>query len=192
MFLKRTALLLGLCTLIICQQGLGAQAADVKLVSDTGSAKVIRGETLINAPVESVWNNLTNYANMKNVLPGYERSTVLQSSGDGKTIDLALKASPLLPAFHYQMKARENKGAYQINLTRISGDFKSIDATYKLISIDGGNRTRMVYTLSIDLGNTPALGAGQILKSSTEKGLNAMQAHCNRTYQRSLAANAAH
>jgi carbon monoxide dehydrogenase subunit G len=168
-----------------------ANPVSVQAKPGAGNSQVIQAETVIDAPVQTVWNSLVDYNNMKNVLPGYERSTVLQATGTTKTVDLQVKASSLLPSFRYQVKIREDKAANILHIQRIAGDFNSIQASYKLVSAGNGKQTRLIYNLAIDLGNAvPGFGAGHILKSNTEKAMLALQSYCSRSYQRSLTADA--
>src|SRR5690349_18436810 len=55
-----------------------------------GSAKVVQAKVIINAPPAVVWQTITNYAEIKNILPGYEKSTVLKSAGANKLVDIAV------------------------------------------------------------------------------------------------------
>jgi carbon monoxide dehydrogenase subunit G len=167
---------------------MSAESASVRMLSDKGSAKTLQAEALVDAPVETVWDQLTDYGKIKTMLPGYDRSTVLQSSGNTATVDIGLKASGLAPAFRYQVKVREDKAAHTINIQRVSGDFKTITASYKLIPVENGTKTKVVYKLDIDLGNIPTLGAGHLLKSNTAKAMTALQSHCARIQRRTLTA----
>jgi carbon monoxide dehydrogenase subunit G len=188
-FLTAIAVLTGIW-LIACPFAY-AKEVTVQATPGSGNLQRIQAEAVIDAPVQTVWNSLVDYGNLKNVLPGYERSTVLQASGATKTVDLQVKASSLLPAFRYQVKIREDKAANTLYIQRIAGDFNSIQASYKLIPVNGGHQTRLIYHLAIDLGNgVPGFGAGHILKANTEKAMLALQSYCNRSYQRSLTADA--
>ena len=185
--------LMVLCTMTLALSAAEGFAKDVsvKALPASGGAQSIQAEALINAPVSAVWSDLVDYANMKNVLPGYQRSTVLQNAGSTKTLDLQVKASSLLPPFKYQVKIREDKAANTIHIQRISGDFKSIVASYKLIPTANGTQTRLVYNLNIELGDkVPSMGAGSLIKGNAEKAMIALQSHCNRSYQRSMTAQA--
>lgn len=171
---------------IILSTGAAAAAgpASVNIVADKGSAKTLQAEATVDAPVDAVWGELTNYGQIKSILPGYDRSTVLQSSATGATVDIGLKAQGLAPSFRYQVKVREDKAANTIHIQRISGDFKSINASYKLIPVENGTRTKVVYKLEIDLGSIPTLGANQLLKSNAQKVMVALQNHCPKVYSR--------
>jgi carbon monoxide dehydrogenase subunit G len=164
----------------------------VVMGKEEGAVKTLRAEAVINAPIDIVWQELSNYGNMKNMLPGYERSTLLQSAGSVKKVDFQVKASGFLPSFHYLVKIREDKPAYRLQIQRISGDFKAINASYQLIPIEGGARTRVLYNLSIDLGSLPSFGVSSVLKANSAKAMLALQSHCAGVYSRSLTAQAIH
>jgi carbon monoxide dehydrogenase subunit G len=166
------------------------QPPRVAIVQDAGSLKTLQAEALVDAPIDTVWEALSDYPNLKKLFPGYERSTVLQSSGDTTTVDLQLRPSGLLRPFRYQVRIREDKAAYTLNIQRISGDFRMIEASYRLIPVEGGSRTRVLYHLSIDLGNLPTLGTSGILKGGTARAMASIQSHCADVYRRMLTVQA--
>lgn len=188
--------ILTILTLIaLCLNPVGALAAtgaaQIKQFKSEGHRKVLQAEGLIDAPIGTVWNQLINYGNLKNVLPGYYRSSVLQDSGTVKIVDFGVAGSGLLPALRYQVKIREDKANHTLYIQRISGDFSEITASYKLISLSSGAQTRLVYQLALDMGpHFPIPGEEVLLKSNTEKALQAMQTYCNRTYSRAITAEA--
>lgn len=136
------------------------------------TAKVVQAKVLIKAPPSLVWQTITDYPRMKTILPGYEKSDVLKSSGPNKTLGIAMKVAPFLPTYQYQVQVRENQPAYQISLNRISGDFKTMRAVYQLQPQPNGS-TILAYTLTIDPGFSLPGDKG-ILKASTEKSLHAL------------------
>lgn len=144
--------------------------------TQTLSGKTVQAKVMIDAPPDLVWNTLTNYSELKHILPGYEKSQVIKSAKSEKQVAIAMKVSPFLPLYHYEVIVRENEPAYLLNLNRLSGDFKSLSATYKLLSQNNGTRTLLSYQLNIDPGfNFP--GAQNVIRSSTEKSLHALERH---------------
>jgi|GEM_PF-2616958 len=144
--------------------------------ADASNGKTIQAKLLIDAPPQLVWQTLINYPEIKHVLPGYEKSTVLKSSGNTKTVDLGMKVAAFLPTYHYQVQMTENQPAYNLNIKRISGDFKSLIANYKLVPQNNGARTLMIYNLNLDPGfNLP--GTQALIKANTEKSMRALQRH---------------
>ena len=177
--------------LVLAVQPLGSCAgepAKVTLSGDSAHVKMLEARVNIDAPPAAVWEVITNYGNLKNILPGYEKSQVVADGPDSATVDMAIKASSLIPAFKYRLHMTENKPAGTVTIKRVSGDFDSILASYKVIPAKGGTKTTLVYHLNIDLGKKGLPGSGGVLKSSTEKTMNAMQRACNDSYRRSLTA----
>lgn len=161
-------------------------AAPSVQMNESGDLKKLEARVLIDAPVNTVWQVITDYGNLKNVLPGYQKTAVIGGSGISKTLAIGLKPSGLAPAFQYNVRVSENRSTHTITIQRISGDFNSLAATYRLIP--QGDKTLLVYQLNIDLGSHDKLGANHILKNSTEKSMAALDAYCARTYKRSLTA----
>jgi len=153
--------------------------------SASKAEKSIQTRLLIEAPPQLVWQTLTDYADIKNILPGYEKSTVLKANGSLKTVDIRMKVSAFLPAYHYQVQMKENAPNYSLYIRRISGDFKSLNADYKLVSQNNGTRTLLVYNLNLDTGmNLP--GTQAIIRSNTEKSMKALETHILQEARKSL------
>lgn len=140
------------------------------------TGKTVQARLFIDAPPNLVWQTITNYAEIKHILPGYDRSTVLKSTGASKVVDLGMKVSAFLPTYHYQVQTREDQSSYNLNLHRISGDFKSLNAHYKLVPQNNGARTLLIYNLELDTGiNLP--GSQAIIRANTEKSMKALERH---------------
>lgn len=155
--------------------------------ADAGNVetKTLSASVTIDAPPSFVWQTITNYSRLKNILPGYEKSDVLKSAGSVKTVDVAMKVSLFLPTYHYQVSVRENRSGYRLEMQRISGDFDALNATYRLQPLNGGKQTMMLYNLSLDPGfNLP--GTEAILKSSTEKTMTALRSHIESEHRQSV------
>lgn len=147
--------------------------------------KSLSAKVAINAPPAIVWESITDYRNLKNVLPGYEKSTVLKDNGRNKTLAVATKVARFLPTYEYEVKVLEDQTNQKIQLDRISGDLKSMHAVYRLIPQEGGKKTLLVYDLNIDPG-TKIPGSHLILKNYTEKSLAALEQYVESQYRKSL------
>ena len=146
--------------------------------------KSIQAHTLIAAPPGFVWQRLTDYDDMPVVLPGYQKSEV-SYQGKAKMLDVAQKVSRLLPTYRYRVQLYENPAQRQLRFTRVSGDFKSLTASYKLLPRNGGKETLVVYELNIDPGSRLP-GAGNIIRDNTHETLSAFRSHVEGAYQRSV------
>ncbi len=167
-----------------------AQAEDNLLMVSVGNAgaagnvRTVHAKVLIQAPPAIVWNTLTDYPLVSDIFPGYERSRVLQSRGSHKLVAVAMKVAAFLPTYKYQMQAYENAASYQLNMTRVSGDFKSLNATYKLTPQNNGTATLLTYRMNIDPGGS-APGIQGLIRANTEKSMKALERHTEQQYRKS-------
>lgn len=150
-----------------------------------GNAKTVHAKVLIQAPPSLVWEMLTDYPELSDVLPGYERSRVLKSGGNHALLDVAMKVANFLPTYKYQVQTYENEANYQLNMTRVSGDFKSLQATYKLAPQSGGKSTLLTYQLNIDPGFTLP-GAYGLIRANTEKSMKALEKHAELRFNKGV------
>ncbi len=153
-------------------------------LGSNGNIRVITAKVLVNAPASWVWRTMTNYSQLKSILPGYQKSDILLNSGTLKTLDLAMRVNPLLPLYHYQARVQENRDNLQISLERVSGDFKHLKATYQLIP-QSEQQTLLVYKLAIDPGSSIP-GTNGILKANTEKSCLALQRYLEESNRKSM------
>ena len=150
---------------------------------DTG--KAVQAKLLLNAPPQMVWQTITNYPEIKHILPGYDKSTVLKSSGSTKLVDIAMRVAAFLPAYHYQVQMQEDQPSYNLSMKRVSGDFKSMVGNYKLVSQNNGTRTLLIYTLKLDPGyNMP--GSQALIRANTERSMKALSRHIAQEVHKSL------
>lgn len=150
-----------------------------------GTERVVRAKVSINAPPALVWNILTRYGEMKHVLPGYEKSTVIRTEGSSTWLDISMRVAAFLPTYRYQVHAQENEAHHQLELSRVSGDFKSLSAVYQLFPQSNGSRTLLVYSLRIDPGFNPP-GSQGLIRNHTEKSLKALERQAEQTARKSL------
>ena len=172
--------------------GLPAMAAEDSMLAlsiasepHPATAKTVQAKLMINAPPQLVWQTLINYSDIKKILPGYERSTVLKANGNSKILDIGMKVAAFLPTYHYQVQTQEDQTTYNLSLKRISGDFKALNAHYKLVAQNNGTRTLLIYNLELDTGiNLP--GSQGIIKSNTERSMKALERHIEQEARKSL------
>lgn len=154
-------------------------------IAKQGNAKTVHAKVLIQAPPSLVWEMLTDYPELSDVLPGYERSRVLKSGGNHALLDVAMKVANFLPTYKYQVQTYENEANYQLNMTRVSGDFKSLQATYKLAPQSSGKSTLLTYQLNIDPGFTLP-GAQGLIRTNTEKSMKALEKHAELRFNKGV------
>jgi carbon monoxide dehydrogenase subunit G len=179
-YLKLHYLLTLSSLLFLCNAVMATELPKVRDVRTVGDFKVLHGEVDIDAPMEVVWSALTDYNNLKRILPGYTHSKLLFSRGNEKTVDLGLKVNLLIPELRYQVRILEDKNRKTMGIERVSGDFDALNATYQLAPLDGSsNHTHLSYDLKIDFG-IPVPGVGIMMRSNMVTDLAALQSYCAR------------
>jgi ribosome-associated toxin RatA of RatAB toxin-antitoxin module len=166
-----------------------ASTVNISMPGDVESqtVKTLNAHVTIDAPPSLVWQTITDYNRLKNILPGYEKSLVLKHSGSVKTVDVAMKVARLLPTYQYQVSVREDRDGYKLQMDRVSGDFKSLQAAYRLQPVNDGKQTMMFYSLALNTGFTMP-GTGALLKSNTEKTMTALRTHIEAAHKQNLTA----
>lgn len=186
--------LIGLLVVLLSQTGLfsfakaaedGLMMLSVASESTKTELKRVQAKVLIEAPPRMVWKTLTNYPRLKNILPGYEKSSVVRTKGSNIWVDIAMKVAVFLPTYRYQVQVSENEPDYRINMVRVSGDFKTLNATYQLVPQANGRRTLLVYNLNIDPGSFIP-GSQGLIRSNTEKSLKALERHIEQEARKSV------
>lgn len=146
-----------------------------------GNTKTVNARILIQAPPALVWDMLTDYPGWASIMPWYDKSRVLSVSGSSTLMDVALRMGGFLPTYKYRVRARENKASYQVNITRLSGDFKSLTASYKLTPQNQGEATLLTYQLNIDTGFSMP-GSISLIRANTEKSMKALETHAEQAF----------
>ncbi len=152
---------------------------------NASGANFVQAKLLITAPPQQVWQSLTSYESWAGVLPGYEKCVMEPASGGKRFLNVTQKVAMFLPAYHFRLQILENPAAYSLRLNRISGDFKTLDATYKLISQRNGTQTMLLYTLKIDSGVTMP-GTRNMVRNNTQRSLQALEQHIEAESRKSV------
>jgi ribosome-associated toxin RatA of RatAB toxin-antitoxin module len=146
-----------------------------------GNIKTVNARVLIQAPPNLVWDMLTDYPGWSAMMPWYDKSQVLSVSGSSTLMDVAMRVNSLLPTYKYRVRAQENKASYQLSMTRLSGDFKSLNASYKLTPQNQGAATLLTYQLNIDTGFSMP-GSIALIRANTEKSMKALESYAEQAF----------
>ncbi len=185
-YFKSYSLLAIMLPFLMALPGWAITPPQVGEVLTVGDYKVLHGETDIEAPMETVWGALTDYGNLKHVMPGYTRSSLLQAHGSQKTVDLGLKVNPFIPELRYQVLIKEGEHRNWMDVERISGDFDALSASYQLLPQKNNPKaTHLIYNLKIDFG-IPVPGVSLMMRANMLRDLSALQAYCVKAPKRGL------
>ncbi|MBY0449889.1 MAG: SRPBCC family protein [Cyanobacteria bacterium] len=151
------------------------------------AASVLQAESKItvDAPIHLVWETLTTPTELKEFLPGYKKSTLLQVRGNQKWFQISQSVIRFFPAVQYQLQVQENPKTYQVQLNRVSGDFKALQGFYALSS-DGQQRTVLTYRLGIDPGGLRLPGSQRLVFNQVQETLQALKERSEWRFQKSM------
>ena len=105
----------------------------------------------IEAEPDFVWELMLDHERVQNYVDELRESEILETGEDWKVIQHKLKMSPLLPWFEYVFR-EDYKSDYTIEFERVSGAFRELTGTWKLLSNKEDDHSLLFYTTYVDFG----------------------------------------
>ncbi|MBS2006889.1 MAG: SRPBCC family protein [Cyanobacteria bacterium SZAS TMP-1] len=134
--------------------------------------------TVINASPEDVFAVIVDYKDAGRLFSNLTKSEVVSRDEKNKTsnVSFSLKGIMNLWSFDYVLSIKENFPT-RIDFKRVSGAFKRNEGYWKLLPLDNGRRTEVVYAKFIDAGLMvpPQVVAKQVRESTESVMLNLKQ-----------------
>lgn len=112
--------------------------------------KGAQAKILIQAPPEKIWDILSNQENLPEFCPKFKKIKVLEKTDNYQKVEVALKASPLLPLLKYTMTLDTSQKYKKVKFNRIDGCFSKLYGIYELEPCSGG--TILNYKMVLDMG----------------------------------------
>ena len=115
------------------------------------SQGMVAATILIEAPVERIWQVMTDCGEIPTFVPGVESCQIMSSGPDWEVIKHEVKWIWLLPKFQYVFRAtyQPNK---QIDFVRIDGDLKAMQGIWRLSPGRINTQTIVHYQVYLDPG----------------------------------------
>jgi|GEM_PF-1438848 len=121
---------------------------------DPPNVKLSKASTdiVINAPQAYVWEKLTDFSTYPKLFPRLKTCQVLKKEGDLVLIESLLKPQMFVtqPCQHTINDLEDKPDSLKWKLT--DGNFKAVEGEWELESIDGGQHTKVKYTMEVDPG----------------------------------------
>ncbi|MBS1995724.1 MAG: SRPBCC family protein [Cyanobacteria bacterium SZAS LIN-2] len=134
--------------------------------------------TVINASPEDVFAVIVDYKDAGRLFSNLTKSEVVSRDEKNMTsnVSFSLKGIMNLWSFDYVLSIKENFPT-RIDFKRVSGAFKRNEGYWKLLPLDNGRRTEVVYAKFIDAGLMvpPQVVAKQVRESTESVMLNLKQ-----------------
>lgn len=119
--------------------------------AESASRGRVEATILINAPVEQVWQVITNCEEVPSFLPRIKSCRILAKGANWEIIRHEVKWMWLMPELYYVFKATYTTNK-RIEVSRVYGDLRELHGTWRLTRLDEGHKTIVNYSIFLDLG----------------------------------------
>jgi ribosome-associated toxin RatA of RatAB toxin-antitoxin module len=128
--------------------------------ADHNGVPSVEARILIARPPSKVWSVVSNPEVLMQNEPKVKKVKILSRSQNRQNVEFNVLMTHLLPSFNYVL-VQELSPPNLLRFHRLSGSFKDIQGSWKLVSSDEGRKTILSYTLMIDPG--PFIPRGLLL-----------------------------
>jgi uncharacterized membrane protein len=118
----------------------------------------------IDAPVADVMAVITDFERYPSFLPEIDSAEILRAEDNSWEVRFSVR---VVRRFGYTLRL-EQEGANALRWSLVEGAFKANDGSWALEAIDGGTRTRAVYSIDLQVG---MFVPGNILRTLVERSL---------------------
>jgi ribosome-associated toxin RatA of RatAB toxin-antitoxin module len=115
------------------------------------TAPSVEAKILISRPPEKVWNVVADPETLMSQERKVQKVKVLSHTANKQNVAFSVSMTRLFPPFNYVL-LQELSPPNLLRFHRISGSFKDIQGSWKLLPVDRGNKTILTYTLQLDPG----------------------------------------
>jgi ribosome-associated toxin RatA of RatAB toxin-antitoxin module len=126
------------------------------------SVPAVEAKILIARPQEEVWNVVADPARLMSDEDKVKKARVISRSGNHQNVEFSVLMTHLLPTFNYVLQ-QDLSPPNVLQFHRVSGAFKDIQGSWKLLPVENGKKTVLTYTLKLDPG--PLVPRGMLLNA---------------------------
>ncbi|MGB3404322.1 MAG: SRPBCC family protein [Microcoleaceae cyanobacterium] len=157
-------------------------AAENPEVSVSGEQGKYTGQVVINAPLETVWDVLTDYDNFDRFFPNVANSKLIETQGNSKIFEQVYQVKIATISKQFKVKVAVTETPVQeINFQQIEGDLKSLQGSWKLQP--AANSAQILVTHDVSVVPVDTLTRGlffTIYKSTFKNTLLALKQEAER------------
>ena len=130
---------------------------------------------MLEAPVELIWQTLTDYNRLAEFIPGMRRSRMIERRGEVAIVEQSGEANFLFISFPIELTlATTERPPYAIEARMLKGNLKRLEGTYR-IEPQGGGRTLLRWNGIMEpAGSTPPLIGELLMRASIEDQFRGM------------------
>lgn len=150
-----------------------------------GQGSPLTAQILIQAPVETVWQVITDYRNFDQFLPTVKSSRIVQRSGNRTRMEQIDQRTVMV--FPIQSRVCtdnwEEAESGQIKYQLVEGDLKAMSGYWQVTTLPHQPHSATVLTHYVDADADAGLFNGafhQILRQGVQENLRAIRSECDR------------
>ncbi len=129
---------------------------------------------LIEAPLELIWQTLTDYGRLAQFIPGMRSSRVVSRAGAVSVIEQTGEARFLFVSYPIEVTlSSTERPPFAIDAVLVKGNLKRLDGAYR-IEPKGGGRMLLTWTGLVEAQSMPPLIGEMVMRSSIEEQFRGM------------------
>ncbi len=144
-----------------------------QLLLDEAGRKIVRGALVIDAPIDAVWDTITDYDHFADFMPNI---ATLHSSveADGR-IKLSGIVTTFAADFPVELHVKHDRARWTTSWDEASGKFKVNKGHWTLEKHGAGDHTLVVYELDIEVSGYPSPVVRAVVLHRLKKTLRAVE-----------------
>jgi ribosome-associated toxin RatA of RatAB toxin-antitoxin module len=116
-----------------------------------GAVPSVEARILVSKPMNKVWSVVSEPETLMKSDPRVKKVKVLSRSGNKQNVEFNVMMTRLFPTFNYVL-VQELSAPNTVRFHRLSGSFRDIQGSWKLLPGESANQTILSYTLMLDPG----------------------------------------
>ena len=174
-FMRALILTLAACLLLPLYAG-NARAVDEVTVEakrrDEALEVVCRA--MLDAPLELIWQTLTDYGHLAEFIPGMRKSRIVEQRGAAFIVEQSGVATFLFVSTPIEVTlASTERPPYAIEVSMIKGNLKRLDGAYR-IEPQGAGRMLLTWNGIVEAQSMPPLLGEMVMRSNIEDQFRGM------------------
>jgi carbon monoxide dehydrogenase subunit G len=163
------------CVLLLSSAPAARAADDVSMeATRRGAALEVVCRAMLDAPLDLVWQTLTDYDRLADFIPGMRRSRLVERRGAVAVVDQLGEAGFLFLTFPIEVTlASTERPPYDLEVNMLKGNLKRLDGAYR-IEPQGGGRILLTWNGIVEAQSMPPLLGELVMRLNIEDQFRGM------------------
>ena len=163
------------CLLLLAATGAARAADDVSVeAARRDEALEVVCRAMLDAPLDLVWQTLTDYGRLAEFIPGMRSSRVLERRGTAAVVEQSGEARFLFMTFPIEVTLMSTeRPPYAIEVSVLKGNLKRLDGAYRIEPQRGG-RLLLTWTGVVEALSMPPLLGELVMRLNIEDQFRGM------------------